>query len=321
MTGTLLMNRQSGSTVPASVTTTGQQATIIFESDSSIESTGFSAQITASAASSISTAAPLPAACEPSTSLLDQSVGASGTITSGTNDVYEAARTCEWAITASDAAASEISLEFSAFRLEVNFDFVYVFDKLSPSESDSAICTSTGLNVPDKCTSTSGAMTVRFISDYAVVDSGFVATWNIQQKQGTPVTVAIPEFGCNDAIPSDVSQGAIIIGNSATGQYAISETCSWSLSGPRITLQFEYFETEFNYDLIKVYDSANLLRIPSFEDREQGKLQGQQTASGTLSADDLATVLTSTSGSMLVEWTSDSSVVERGFKAVFTIAN
>lgn len=68
-----------------------------------------------------------------------------------------------------------IWLTFSAFNLEANFDFLYIYD--GASEAAPLIGFFSGSNLPPSVTSTGDVLTLRFVSDGATVSSGFVAEW------------------------------------------------------------------------------------------------------------------------------------------------
>lgn len=70
-----------------------------------------------------------------------------------------------------------IVLTFTAFSLEQDYDYVYVYDGNTTAAPDLSGGGFTGTTIPGPFTSTAadGSLTVKFYSDQGVVDSGFVA--------------------------------------------------------------------------------------------------------------------------------------------------
>lgn len=70
-----------------------------------------------------------------------------------------------------------IVLTFSAFSLEADYDYLYVYDGNSTAAPDLSAGGFTGATIPGPFTSTAtdGSLTVKFYSDQGVVDSGFIA--------------------------------------------------------------------------------------------------------------------------------------------------
>ncbi|MBK0404565.1 PKD domain-containing protein [Adhaeribacter sp. BT258] len=86
-------------------------------------------------------------------------------------------------LTIAPANAATVSLTFSTFDLENNWDFLKIYD--GPSINSPLIGSYTGLTLPNggTITSTSSALTLHFTSDNGGVRNGFAATWSC-----TPVT-------------------------------------------------------------------------------------------------------------------------------------
>ncbi|WP_396143727.1 M12 family metallo-peptidase [Flavobacterium sp.] len=77
-----------------------------------------------------------------------------------------------------DVANNNIVLTFSAFSLEVDYDYLYVYDGNSTAAPLMNPGGSTGTTIPGPFVSsaTDGSLTVRFYSDQGVIDTGFIAT-------------------------------------------------------------------------------------------------------------------------------------------------
>lgn len=112
---------------------------------------------------------------------------------------------------------------------------------------------------------------------------------------------------CGSGRPNVIqAQNGVFTSPNHPEDYPNNANCQWRLVGQestsRVKLQFEIFETESNYDFVNVHDgdSTSSTRI--------GRLSGGQR--------DVS--LESTQQNMYVQFTSDGSVGETGFKAKFT---
>ena len=75
--------------------------------------------------------------------------------------------------------ALTVTISFTSFNLETNFDSLFIYD--GASAASPLIGSYTGTNSPGIITSTDTAITLRFISDPFVNNSGFTSTWNCTQ--------------------------------------------------------------------------------------------------------------------------------------------
>ena len=93
-------------------------------------------------------------------------------------------------ITIAPTGAATVSLQFSQFNLENNYDYLYIFD--GPSINSPLIGQYTGNTLPNggTITSTAGAITLRMFSDVYVNELGFVLDWSCQ----LPSTPPVPDF-------------------------------------------------------------------------------------------------------------------------------
>lgn len=84
--------------------------------------------------------------------------------------------------------AGSITVNFSSFSLENNFDFLYVYDGPNTSSPQIAGSPFTGTTIPASFTSSLGALTFRFTSDGGSVSSGFNGTYTCANGSSTPTT-------------------------------------------------------------------------------------------------------------------------------------
>ncbi len=68
-----------------------------------------------------------------------------------------------------------LSLTFTAFDLENNYDFMYIYD--GPSTAASLIGIYTNNNMPPTITASNGSLCIRFTSDNATQNAGWIANW------------------------------------------------------------------------------------------------------------------------------------------------
>lgn len=81
-------------------------------------------------------------------------------------------------IIAPNIAGQKITLSFSAFSLEADYDYLYIYDGNSTAAPSFATAGFTGTTIPGPFTSTAadGSLTMRFYSDGGVVDDGWISS-------------------------------------------------------------------------------------------------------------------------------------------------
>ncbi|MFY0608339.1 MAG: T9SS type A sorting domain-containing protein [Cyclobacteriaceae bacterium] len=103
----------------------------------------------------------------------------SGTIEDGSGSSnYFNSRNCQWII--APEKASSITLSFSEFNLENDFDFLYVYGK---SDSSTPLYSLTGSSVPDDITILESEITLSFISDAEITSEGWKLTYTSEFNQ------------------------------------------------------------------------------------------------------------------------------------------
>ena len=144
---------------------------------------------------------------------------------------------------------SALTLSFTAFSLEQDFDFMYVYN--GPTTGSPVFANGnalTGITLPTSFTSThsSGAITVRFISDPAVNDSGWKANFSCS-------VLAIEEAGGKDNIvqiyPNPAKNTITISSNEGLKSYKIYDSAgrllqsASSLKSKKSEVNLSSFET------------------------------------------------------------------------------
>lgn len=90
-------------------------------------------------------------------------------------------------MTLSPAGATSITLTFSAFNFENNYDYLYVYDGNSTAAAQFAGSPFTGGTIPVPFVASGGSITLKQTSDGGVTSSGFVANWSCASSTLPPV--------------------------------------------------------------------------------------------------------------------------------------
>ncbi len=191
-------------------------------------------------------------------------------------------------------AGTAIALTFTAFAMESNFDYVYVYD--GDSSSATQLARYDGWDTPPTVTTLGGNhMYVRMTSDGSVIDAGFDAIWTTVDPNDLPPPPP----------PDPCSGGMGLTGGGAvdfTGGYNNGAWCQWTLTcAGTITLEFSSFQTEANFDFVTVNDGPDS-SAPILLDTSGSYVGGPLTSSGS---------------SLMIQFTSDGSVTGDGFAATY----
>jgi hypothetical protein len=273
-----LLGTFSGNTLPAPVTSSGGVMLVRFVSDGSGTADGFVASYTST----------LNVPCYGTQTVS----GASGTITDGSGpNNYQDNADCKWIITAPSGSAG-IRIEFTQFRTESGYDFVTLYDG-NAVNSNYIIRRFSGTTLPPIVTSAIPQALVYFTTDNSITDAG----WSLNYT-------AISQPYCQGTTILTAPSGTITDG-SGNSDYTNRANCRWLIQPPgatRIELTFSSFNTESGYDFVKVYDGATT----------------SAPLLGSYSGTTLPPVLRSSGGSLLIVFTSDSSITRAGWSASYT---
>jgi spore germination protein YaaH len=103
--------------------------------------------------------------------------------------------------TISPSGASSVSLSFSQFDVEANYDTLWIFNGATTNAP--LIGAYTGTNSPGTVSSTGPSITIRFKSDNATVNPGFTAIWNCTADNISPLTqIATPSGWITQNFPA-----------------------------------------------------------------------------------------------------------------------
>ncbi len=274
----------SGTTIPSAITSNTGTMLVYFISNSYQTFPGFTANYTSTGS----------AYCSGTTNLNTSDYG---TITDGSGaNNYCNNMNCQWLI--QPPQATTVTLNFNSFDVEPASpdgqtipDAVEVYNGTTMAAP--LLGRFSGNNLPPSVSSTGGSMLVRFYSDLETTAQGWSANYT---STSNPY--------CNGQTTLTAPSGNFSDG-SGTNQYANNTTCSWLIQPPNaatITLSFVAFSTELNNDGVIVYDGAN----------------NTTPILGQFSGTNLPSSVTSTGGSMFVEFLSGVSVRGDGWTANYT---
>ncbi len=272
-----LLGTFTGTSLPGAVTSSGGSMLIHFSSDYSMTSSGWSAEYTSGEVEPI---------C-----LNETFTAASGTVDDNTGlEDYMDLADCRKLIQAT--GADEITLNFVEFQLENGNDYVRIYD--GSDITDPLLGEFTGSSLPGEIHSTGGSILIHFTSNESISASGWMASYTSNAPACGP---------CLDETFTETS-GAVS-DNSCLGDYLNDSDCRKLIQvadADYITLTFTSFNTERNYDYVRVYDGS------STSDPLLGEFSGNT----------MPPSLTSSGGSLLIHFSSDYSVTAAGWSADYT---
>lgn len=277
-----LLLEWTGNAIPSAVTSTTGVMFVRFVSDGSQTDAGWEASYTSSGT----------AFCNGGTTL----TGQTGTFSDGSGaSNYANNAFCYWNI--APAGATTITLNFTAFDTEANYDGVIVYD--GESVNDPVLLNWSGSSLPPAATSTGDKMLVVFTSDATITQGGFDANYTITGGNNY----------CSTAVVTD--DFTVIEDGSGNNNYYDNTSCTWLIQPPNaqgIDLYFTAFDLEnaspdgFTiYDAVEIYDGVD----------ENAPLLA------TYFGSNIPPVTSSTGGSMFIKFYSDASVNFGGWEAYF----
>jgi spore germination protein YaaH len=93
----------------------------------------------------------------------------------------------DYVTTIAPSGATQVTLTFSQFNMELNFDSVFIYD--GPNETYPLIGAYTGANSPGTITSTGSALAIRVHTDGNTTTAGFTAIWSCAIDNTPPTTL------------------------------------------------------------------------------------------------------------------------------------
>jgi N-acetyl-anhydromuramyl-L-alanine amidase AmpD len=123
--------------------------------------------------------------------------------------------------------ASSVTLSFTSFDVELNYDYVYIYD--GSDMSSPLLGTYTGSTLPPNIVSSCGSLTLEFYSDISTTSSGWEATWvcgslAVPEIETLGNSTAIMNGDSTPSISDDTDFGAIDLSNSVIKTFTIDNT-------------------------------------------------------------------------------------------------
>lgn len=119
----------------------------------------------------------------------------------GTMHNYNDQESCTLVI--EPTCANSVTLIFDSFNLELNYDYIYVYD--GDSKAGKLLLTATGNTLPAAVTATSGKMFIDFESDQLLNFEGFHARWTSSMPVGFPTDAGFAVSDTNFPVKTNVS--------------------------------------------------------------------------------------------------------------------
>jgi len=183
-----LIGSYSGATLPNSVASTGGNMFVEFISDYIVTASGWEAYYIAT----------FPSYCSGTNTL----TATSGSFSDGSGaNVYGNDADCKWLI--QPPGATSITLLFSAFDTELNYDGVIVYDGVDTSATQLGLFT--GSTIPSSVTSTGGSLLVWFLSDESVRLNGWDANYTSTVSTPSASISASNDVMCNGDCNGDAT--------------------------------------------------------------------------------------------------------------------
>ena len=271
-----LLGEFSGTTLPAAITSSGGSMLVHFTSDYSVVASGWTAEYTSGELLPVCINETFTAASD----MVDDNSG---------SDDYMNLADCQKLI--QPVGATEITLNFTEFNLENGNDYVRIYD--GAGTSDPLLGEFTGTTLPEAITSGGGSMLIHFSTNDIQTASG----WAAQYTSTAPY--------CGPCLDETFTGPSGALSDNSCDEYLNNADCRKLIQpagADYITLSFTAFNTESNYDYVRVYDGA------STADPLLGEFSGTT----------LPAAITSSGGSMFVHFSSDYSVTRSGWSANYS---
>ena len=190
-----------------------------------------------------------------------------------------------------------LNVNFTSFDIETNWDYLYIYD--GPTTASPLVGTYTGTNSPGNITASGTCLTFRFTSDGSITYPGWTANISCVSCGGGGGG-CLPNMGngCNDVACS----GSFFDPGGSAGNYLNSQNVTHTICGTAgscVSVNFSAFDLESGWDFLTIYDG------PTTASPVIG------TYTGTISPG----TITSTTGCLTFQFTSDASVTRTGWAA------
>jgi len=203
---------------------------------------------------------------------------------------YQSELYCQYLI--NTPGATSLALFFSDFQTESGYDYLKIYD--GETTEAPLLGEFSGSNLPHHLISASEKILLEFYTSDSVSDSGWEVSYSAE----------IPGIVSGLQVITD-STGSFDDG-SGSGYYISHTDACWLIQPPgasSVSVSFNYFNTEFSCDYLRVYDGDNT---------------SPENLLGVFSGTSLLPDLTAYSGKMLFHFNTDFSTTRPGWEVDFT---
>jgi len=229
--------------------------------------------------------------CQPNTIITDNNSAFTDGTRNGSN--YANNTNCEWLIQPTNPGVF-VEVNFSRFTVAAG-DSLILYDGIDASAP--VLATLGGNTNPGTYQSSGGNLFVRFVADSTGTANGWRIVYNTQ-----------PIPFCSGLTVLNSLNGLFNDGSFPFTNYVENSNCQWLIQPTgalSVALQFNYFSTQANFDVVNVYQgtSANGVLLGSF------------------SGNTIPPAVTSTSGSLFVEFITSNQNNSTGWEGSYTSSN
>ncbi|MBK9793184.1 MAG: M4 family metallopeptidase [Sphingobacteriales bacterium] len=276
----------SGTTFPDSIVVSGSQVLVRFKTDAANTAQGWSIKYTSNSSATSSCSG------------LQSLTSASGTITDGSGaSNYVNNAECSWLI--APPGASNVTLNFTAFNTELNYDFVTVYN--GNNTYAPVLGTFSGTSLPSALIANSGEMLVVFTSDGRTTAAGWSSNYT---SSGSSY--------CSGTQTLTTATGTLSDGSGSV-DYQNRLDCNWLIKptgASSVTLTFDSLDVEdppvglpgTYYDYVNVYDGQN----------------ANATLLGTYAGSEVPAPITSSGNALFLVFHTDGRTTAKGWNAHYT---
>ncbi len=197
--------------------------------------------------------------------------------------------------------AVDLTLDFTSWDVEEGYDFLYIYDGTTTEAP--LLGTFSGVS-PSTIRSTSGAFTLRFVTDASVTLEGWTANWSsFGRGCGEDTTPEMPTFSMTEQVITECV-GKLYDSGMGLANYGNEEDVILTIAPPGangLTLDFTAWDMEAGYDGVFFYEGNSI----------DGELLAVHSAIAP-------TQIVSKTGSITLHFISDISVTRSGFEATWT---
>lgn len=136
----------------------------------------------------------------------------------------------DYTFTIAPVNATSVSLTFSEFDIENNYDFMYIYD--GSSTAAPLLGTYTSTNIPPLTTSTGNSLTIRFTSDIATQNPGWRATWTCSNALLTYPNPILLDNSLTGNLNCGIAYHDFYDSGNATGLYGNNENNTQTFCNP-----------------------------------------------------------------------------------------